>query len=116
MKLSRDVVLVLSADEEVGSGHDIEWLLEHHPELREAELALNEGGLTELSEDRRRVRFVNLQAAERVSRNVVLKATGPGRTLLGAARRHPTRWCDWRRRWLASGRSPSPPGSPPSPG
>ncbi|WNG39579.1 M20/M25/M40 family metallo-hydrolase [Archangium violaceum] len=78
VKLSRDVVLVLSADEEVGSGNDINWLLEHHPELREAELAINEGGLTELTEDRRRVRFVNLQAAERVSRNVVLKATGPG--------------------------------------
>jgi acetylornithine deacetylase/succinyl-diaminopimelate desuccinylase-like protein len=78
VKLSRDVVLVLSADEEVGSGHGIEWLLEHHPELREAELAINEGGLTELSEDRRRVRFVNLQAAERVSRNVTLRATGPG--------------------------------------
>ncbi|PTL78911.1 M20/M25/M40 family metallo-hydrolase [Vitiosangium sp. GDMCC 1.1324] len=78
VKLSRDVVLVLSADEEVGSGHGIEWLLEHHPELREAELAINEGGLTELTADRSRVRFVNLQAAERVSRNVVLKATGPG--------------------------------------
>jgi acetylornithine deacetylase/succinyl-diaminopimelate desuccinylase-like protein len=78
VKLSRDVVLVLSADEEVGTGHGIEWLLEHHPELREAELAINEGGLTELSADRRRVRFVNLQAAERVSRNVVLKAKGPG--------------------------------------
>ncbi|QRN95376.1 M20/M25/M40 family metallo-hydrolase [Archangium violaceum] len=77
-KLSRDVVLVLSADEEVGSNAGIGWLLEHHPELREAELALNEGGLTELSEDRARVRFVSLQAAERVSRNVVLKATGPG--------------------------------------
>ncbi|QRK08999.1 M20/M25/M40 family metallo-hydrolase [Archangium violaceum] len=78
VKLSRDVVLVLSADEEVGSGNDIDWLLEHHPELREAELAINEGGLTALTEDRRRVRFVNLQAAERVSRNVVLKASGPG--------------------------------------
>ena len=75
---SRDVVLVLSADEEVGSGVGIEWLLEKHPELREAEFALNEGGLTELTADRRRVRFVNLQAAERVSRQVVLRATGPG--------------------------------------
>jgi acetylornithine deacetylase/succinyl-diaminopimelate desuccinylase-like protein len=78
VKLSRDVVLVLSADEEAGGKAGIDWLLEHHPELREAELAINEGGLTELSEDRRRVRFVSLQAAERVSRNVVLKATGPG--------------------------------------
>ncbi|HYO53314.1 M20/M25/M40 family metallo-hydrolase [Archangium sp.] len=78
VKLERDVVLVLSADEEAGGKAGIDWLLEHHPELREAELAINEGGLTELSEDRRRVRFVSLQAAERVSRNVVLKATGPG--------------------------------------
>ncbi|MFY0573584.1 M20/M25/M40 family metallo-hydrolase [Cystobacter fuscus] len=77
-KRSRDVVLVLSADEEVGSQAGIDWLLERRPELREAEFALNEGGLTELSEDRRRVRFVNLQAAERVSRHMVLRATGPG--------------------------------------
>ena len=77
-KRSRDVVLVLSADEEVGSQAGIDGLLERHPELREAEFALNEGGLTELSADRRRVRFVNLQAAERVSRQVVLKASGPG--------------------------------------
>ncbi len=75
---SRDVVLVLSADEEVGAQAGIDKLLERRPELREAEFALNEGGLTELTADRRRVRFVNLQAAERVSRQVVLKATGPG--------------------------------------
>ena len=78
VKLKRDVVLVLSADEEAGGKAGIDKLLEHHPELREAELAINEGGLTELTEDRSRVRFVNLQAAERVSRNVTLKATGPG--------------------------------------
>ncbi|MDY7230114.1 M20/M25/M40 family metallo-hydrolase [Hyalangium rubrum] len=78
VKLSRDVVLYLGADEEVGSGHGLDWMLEHRPELREAEFALNEGGLTELSADRREVRFVALQAAERVSRNVKLKATGPG--------------------------------------
>ncbi|MFE8595846.1 M20/M25/M40 family metallo-hydrolase [Archangium violaceum] len=78
VKLKRDVVLVLSADEEAGGKAGIDKLLEAHPELREAELAINEGGLTELSEDRGRVRFVNLQAAERVSRNVTLKATGPG--------------------------------------
>ncbi|EPX64648.1 Acetylornithine deacetylase [Cystobacter fuscus DSM 2262] len=77
-KRSRDVVLVLSADEEVGSQAGIDWLLERRPELREAEFAINEGGLTELSEDRRQVRFVNLQAAERVSRHMVLRATGPG--------------------------------------
>ncbi len=39
---SRDVVLVLSADEEVGSEAGLEGLLARHPELREAEFALNE--------------------------------------------------------------------------
>lgn len=78
VKLSRDIILYLGADEEVGSGQGLDWMLEHRPELREAELALNEGGLTELAPDRSRVLFVALQAAERVSRNVVLKATGPG--------------------------------------
>ncbi|MBJ6761487.1 M20/M25/M40 family metallo-hydrolase [Myxococcaceae bacterium JPH2] len=76
--LSRDVVLYLGADEEVGSGQGLDWMLEHRPELREAEFALNEGGLTELTRDRRRVLFVAVQAAERVSRNVVLRAKGPG--------------------------------------
>jgi acetylornithine deacetylase/succinyl-diaminopimelate desuccinylase-like protein len=78
VKLPRDVVLYLGADEEVGSGYGLEWMLANRPELREAEFALNEGGLTELAPDRSRVQFVALQAAERVSRNVVLKATGPG--------------------------------------
>lgn len=75
---SRDILLLLSADEEVDSGLGIEWLLKNHPELREVELAINEGGLTELSADRRQVRFVAIQAAERVYRDVVLRATGPG--------------------------------------
>jgi acetylornithine deacetylase/succinyl-diaminopimelate desuccinylase-like protein len=78
VKLSRDILLYLGADEEVGSGNGLDWMLANRPELREAEFALNEGGLTELSTDRSRVLFVALQAAERVSRNVVLKATGPG--------------------------------------
>lgn len=75
---SRDILLYLGADEEVGSGQGLDWMMEHRPELKEAEFALNEGGLTELSPDRKSVRFVALQAAERVSRNVTLKATGPG--------------------------------------
>jgi acetylornithine deacetylase/succinyl-diaminopimelate desuccinylase-like protein len=78
VKLSRDILLYLGADEEVGAGHGLAWILANRPELREAELAINEGGLTELSADRRRVHFVAIQAAERVSRQVQLKATGPG--------------------------------------
>ena len=77
-RLSRDIVLYLGADEEVGTGYGLDWLLAHRPEVLKAEFALNEGGLTELSADRSRVQFVALQASERVSRDVVLKATGPG--------------------------------------
>ncbi|KFE66047.1 M20/M25/M40 family metallo-hydrolase [Hyalangium minutum] len=77
-KRSRDLILYLGADEEVGPRYGLEWMLANRPELREAEFALNEGGLTELAADRSRVQFVALQAAERVSRDVVLKATGPG--------------------------------------
>jgi acetylornithine deacetylase/succinyl-diaminopimelate desuccinylase-like protein len=78
LKLSRDIILYLGADEEVGTGYGLAWMLAHRTELREAEFALNEGGLTELSADRGRVQFVALQASERVYRNVQLKATGPG--------------------------------------
>lgn len=77
-KLSRDVILVLEADEEEGSGVGIVWLLEHRPELKQAEFALNEGGSTVLSADRKKVMFVGLQSAEKVWRNVELKASGRG--------------------------------------
>src|SRR5213594_7134 len=44
VKLSRDVVFLAEADEEAGGTFGMEWLLEHHPDLFDAELVLNEGG------------------------------------------------------------------------
>ncbi|MEU2245371.1 M20/M25/M40 family metallo-hydrolase [Streptomyces sp. NPDC019224] len=42
--LRRDVVLVVTADEESGSRLGARWLADHHPEAVAAEFAFNEGG------------------------------------------------------------------------
>ena len=42
--LKRDVIFMAAADEEVGGYAGAGWLVEHRPELIEAEYALNEGG------------------------------------------------------------------------
>ncbi len=39
-----DLLLVATADEEVGDGFGLEWLVEEHPNLVRADYALNEGG------------------------------------------------------------------------
>jgi acetylornithine deacetylase/succinyl-diaminopimelate desuccinylase-like protein len=39
-----DLVLVAAADEEVGTGFGLEWLVETHPELVRVDYAINEGG------------------------------------------------------------------------
>jgi acetylornithine deacetylase/succinyl-diaminopimelate desuccinylase-like protein len=46
----RDIIVALTADEEGGGPYNgISWLLAHHRDLIDAELALNEGGYGELS-------------------------------------------------------------------
>jgi acetylornithine deacetylase/succinyl-diaminopimelate desuccinylase-like protein len=49
--LNRDVVLVVSADEEAGGLYGAGWLVEHHPEIfAGAGLLINEGGGGEITE------------------------------------------------------------------
>jgi acetylornithine deacetylase/succinyl-diaminopimelate desuccinylase-like protein len=40
----RDVIVALTTDEEGGSANGVEWILQHHPKLLDAEFAFNEGG------------------------------------------------------------------------
>lgn len=40
----RDIIVALTADEEGGEHNGVQWLLENHPDLIDAEYALNEGG------------------------------------------------------------------------
>ncbi len=76
----RDLILALTADEELGSSsayNGVTWLLRHHRPLIEAELALNEGGGAEMTRDGRPV-LLRVQAAEKVSVSFRLEARNPG--------------------------------------
>lgn len=73
-QLSRDVVFVATADEEAGGEWGMGWLVEHHPELLDAEFALNEGGRTRIIDGGRR--YLAVQCAEKVSHVVTVTAEG----------------------------------------
>lgn len=72
----RDVIAVLTADEET-DGRSIRWILEHQPELRRAEYALNTdaGGV---GMDNGRATNVGMQAAEKVYADFTLESLNAG--------------------------------------
>jgi acetylornithine deacetylase/succinyl-diaminopimelate desuccinylase-like protein len=72
----RDIIAVLTADEET-DGAAIKWLLANHRPLSEAEYAVNSdaGGVTLV---RGRPLSVSVQASEKVFVNVMLTARNPG--------------------------------------
>lgn len=72
----RDIIVALTADEEGGDHNGVQWLLENHPELIDAEYALNEGGGGSISEGV----YVtnNVQASEKVYQSYRLEVTNPG--------------------------------------
>ena len=72
--LSRDVVFVATADEEAGGEWGMGWLAEHHPDMLEAEFALNEGGRTRIIGEGRT--YLAVQSAEKVSHVVTVTAHG----------------------------------------
>jgi acetylornithine deacetylase/succinyl-diaminopimelate desuccinylase-like protein len=72
--LARDVIVAWTGDEESG-GDGIQWLLEHRPELIDAEIAINEGGGVRLDEAGG-VQFLDLQTAEKQYRDFTLTAHG----------------------------------------
>lgn len=74
--LARDVVFVANSDEEAGGDWGMGWLLAHHPELVDAEVALNEGGRTRIVDGR--ALYVAVQSTEKVPHVVTVTARGPG--------------------------------------
>jgi acetylornithine deacetylase/succinyl-diaminopimelate desuccinylase-like protein len=72
--LSRDVVFVATSDEEAGGEWGMGWLVTHHPEVLDAEFALNEGGRTRIIEGGQR--YLAVQSAEKVSHVVTVTAHG----------------------------------------
>jgi acetylornithine deacetylase/succinyl-diaminopimelate desuccinylase-like protein len=76
---TRDIILALTADEELGSSskyNGVRWLLANYRSLIEAELAINEGGGGEIRGGRHTVN--RLQTGEKVPINFRLEVTNPG--------------------------------------
>jgi acetylornithine deacetylase/succinyl-diaminopimelate desuccinylase-like protein len=72
----RDIIVALTADEEGGSHNGVQWLLENHPDLIDAEYALNEGGGGALKDG---IHVANaVQASEKVYQTFILETTNPG--------------------------------------
>jgi acetylornithine deacetylase/succinyl-diaminopimelate desuccinylase-like protein len=72
--LSRDVVFLATSDEEAGGEWGMGWLVKHHPDVLEAEFALNEGGRTRIIDGGQR--YLAVQSAEKVSHVVTVTAHG----------------------------------------
>ncbi|MBI3073405.1 MAG: M20/M25/M40 family metallo-hydrolase [Deltaproteobacteria bacterium] len=73
LPLTRDVILALTADEESGGDHGVQWLLKHHREKLDAEFALNEGGQVRLFGDKVQV---GVQTGEKLYLDVDITARG----------------------------------------
>ena len=72
----RDIIVALTADEEGGPNNGVQWLLENHAELIDAEYALNEGGGGSMKNG---IHVANaVQASEKVFQSFILESTNPG--------------------------------------
>jgi len=72
----RDIIVALTADEEAGSRNGVVWLLENHPEVIDAEYALNEGGRGAIRDGNYIANTV--QASEKVYQSFTLEVRNAG--------------------------------------
>ena len=63
-KPNRDIILALTADEEVGDYNGADWLLKNHRDLIESEFGLNEGGGGAIRQGRKL--YFSVQTSEKV--------------------------------------------------
>ena len=72
----RDIIVALTADEEGGDDNGVEWLIENHRALVDAELGLNEGGGGNIRHGRKLSHSV--QTSEKVYLSYTLEVLNPG--------------------------------------
>ncbi|HWE22909.1 MAG TPA: M20/M25/M40 family metallo-hydrolase [Myxococcales bacterium] len=77
-KLSRDLIVALTAGEETGGLVGARWLAQNHRELIDAELALNEGGALVVTPDLARMESVQIGVAEKTFQSYQLVVKGKG--------------------------------------
>jgi acetylornithine deacetylase/succinyl-diaminopimelate desuccinylase-like protein len=75
-KPNRDLIVVLTADEEGGGYNGVRWLIQNHRELIDADFALNEGGGGEMVNGKRV--SLNVQLAEKYSANLRFEVHNKG--------------------------------------
>ena len=73
----RDIILALTADEEGGTSNGVNWLLQNHRELIDAEFALNPDPAASSTEHGRPM-TVEFEATEKLYADYQLLATNPG--------------------------------------
>jgi acetylornithine deacetylase/succinyl-diaminopimelate desuccinylase-like protein len=72
----RDIIVALTADEEGGPANGVDWLLQNHRQLVDAEFAFNEGGGGRVRDGKKLSNDV--QASEKKFQMFMLEATNPG--------------------------------------
>lgn len=73
----RDIILALTADEEGGKSNGVDWLIEHHRDLIDAEYVLNpDGGGVELRNGKATI--FSVDASEKLYADYQLTVTNPG--------------------------------------
>jgi len=74
---ARDIILALTADEEGGGANGVQWLLQHHRELIDAQFVLSGDDYSVLTENGRPL-FFQLIASEKVYADFQLRVTNKG--------------------------------------
>jgi len=77
-KLSRDLIVALTAGEETGGLVGVRWLAQNHRDLLDAELALNEGGSLLVAPVLSRMEAVQIGVAEKTFQSYHLTVKGKG--------------------------------------
>jgi acetylornithine deacetylase/succinyl-diaminopimelate desuccinylase-like protein len=77
-KLSRDLIVALTAGEETGGLVGVRWLVQNHRDLLDAELAVNEGGALIVTPDLARMESVQISVAEKTFQSYQLVVKGKG--------------------------------------
>jgi len=76
-KPDRDIILALTADEEGGKSNGVDWLVNNHRNLIDAEYVLNhDGGGVDL--ERGKARSIDIDASEKLYADFQLVVTNPG--------------------------------------